>query len=138
MNRCPSCSSDTVQCFRAIYEGGTAFYDGVSNSTATAYGNNGSITAIGTTRHGGVSRTVLASRVSPPGKRSIIKPMISIIIGIFFPFGLFIPFGPLLIVPGLIYLIAAIQYNNNKYPELASIWNRSLYCHKCATAFEFN
>ncbi len=135
--QCEKCGSENTQKLEMAFDGGT---QGISTTSHTAgvgslsgaLGLGGSIT-----KTSGTAMSVLAQKASPPAKRKLKAPIVSLVIGLLVVGGggVATAIGLAALAAGGYFGYTAFQFNSTVWPDLYAEWQESWLCHKCGNIY---
>ena len=158
---CPTCSSDQIQRFSAIYEAGTSTIQSKSSGGGVAFTGKGMVPILTGSSSKGVQQTTLAAKASPPSKQSVGGTIAFAVFGVpivAFVLAFVASFVAHMadvgaesadLITSSIFWIALVglflsgiglattqhRYNRDEWPAQHAEWERKWFCHKCGTDF---
>jgi hypothetical protein len=134
--QCTKCNSENTQRLEVVFDHGTQSISTTSHSAGAGIGGSLGVGGVRTSTSG-TSQSTLAAKAAPPEKKTLMWPIVAVIVGVFF-FGGGLGakiFGALLVAGGGLLTYGAIKFNSEEWPRLYQYWKESWLCNKCGTIY---
>lgn len=125
---CPKCSSENIQHFRVVYEGGTGTQVSTTSGVGVGVGRGGIGLGVGGAKTQSTTTSLLAQRVAPPQKKKV--PAWIWLVGLLLLgyYGV----GAILLA---VLLYRNYRWNKTEWVSLYQQWEKSWLCQKCGHTF---